>query len=135
MSRRYMMARLGATLEQVPELNDRLAALGERFERVRVREGESVELTRAGEVFDRLYGDAALALSQAGDRPPPSELIALEEMVRRAEGALDTYSRLANQGEPSTDTTRRRRDSGGHGVILLAGVLLFGGVMFLASRD
>lgn len=133
MSQRYALARLGATLEQLPELTDRLNAAGVQFERIRA-EDELPAQAAAAAVFDRLYGDAALALGEAEEAGSPlkaNELQALEEMLRRTERALESYRRTVDVEPPP----RAPRPGGGGGAALLVGALLLGGVLWWSRDD
>ena len=128
MSRRYALARLGATLESLPELVNRFHAARERFERMRVSDG-TPEQVQAAAVFDRLYGDAESAFDLAhhgeGETMAPHELIQLEDAVQRVEGAAEVYRSLT---DPSTPTRPRRWTP----VPLLVGIAFLGGVLFLS---
>lgn len=126
MNRRYALARLAATLEGLPELTSRLNQIGTAFEELRAAPGAEAR-AEAAAVFDRLYGDAAAMLAQAEERGqvPPNELIALEEALRRVEGALDTYRRLATGR--AVPVARRASMTP-----LLLGAVLLGGVVFLS---
>ena len=128
MSRRYQMARLAALLESLPELRDRLLAAGDTFAHVRVQESETAAQSHAAEVFNRLYGEAVVAIDEADQHShqSPNELIALDEMIRRVEGSIEAYRRL---GE-STGSNSRTGDN--TGVLLL--LALLGGV-WLLSRN
>lgn len=131
MNRRYALARLGATLEGVPELQDRLNELGVAFETARVRENETAQQTQLADVFDRLYGETALMLEQAerAVQPSAAELVAIEESMRRVEGALAAYRRTLGGSAVRASAT------GGGGAVLLIGGLLLGGVLYLSQRD
>lgn len=141
MSRRYRLARLGATLEQLPELSDRLNTLGERFELARggaMTEDLPAAAREAALVFERFYGEAAEALTIAQDRGFPStgELLAIETLILRAEQAEAAFERALGGSGSSAPATTRRGTSGGGWAVLLVGAALVGGVLFLArTRD
>ncbi|HMO94954.1 MAG TPA: hypothetical protein PKD27_02470 [Tepidiformaceae bacterium] len=135
MSRRYELARLEATLEQLPELTNRLNLLGERFENMRVA-SPTEEQRSAAAVFDRLYNDAATMLADAehqdGGRVSANNLIALEDALRRVEGALSVYSGLVSDPERG-HCARAGRDPGGAKIML--GVAILGALYLWARRD
>lgn len=138
MSRRYALARGLAALETVPEIRDRLLAAADRFERLRLEAevgpyGTTDVGVQEQEVFENLYAQATQAVDAAIDQPTVSgsELVALTEMVRRVEGAVEAFSRRLDAGGDPGPV----RASVGGGKMLLVGAVLLGGVLFWSSRS
>lgn len=134
--RKYELARALATMETVPEIRARLLAAELRVETIIEEMGvlprEDSPLGRAYTVFQRLYGDAVVAIDatmETGGETAANELVALDSLTTRAEQAAEVFYR-------TTQSPGAMQASMGGGLgPLLVGAALLGVIWWLGKRE
>ena len=137
MSLQYQLARITATQATLPEFQDRLRAVGARFETSREAAGHLLTdhpagpIATAASVFERAYSTAAQALEQAEDRGRqlrPNEAVAIDSLLARVEQSEAAYRALTSPAPGPMAV----RVSDWRGPGLLMGALLLGAVLWLS---